>query len=135
MAWRNYRPAYKGTGARASKYGAQKKQYNGMTFDSARELRRWQELELMQRGGMIADLQRQVKFVLIPAQREPDTIGKRGGVHKGKLIEKEVAYYADFVYTENGAQVVEDAKGMRTPEYVIKRKLMLYMHGIRVREV
>lgn len=132
MAWRNYRPA----GAGGSKYGAQKKQYNGMTFDSARELRRWQELELLQRGGVISNLRRQVKYVLIPAQHEPDTTGARGGVHRGKLLEREVAYYADFEYVdEQGHVIVEDAKGVRTPEYVIKRKLMLYIHHIQIREV
>jgi hypothetical protein len=80
-------------------------------------------------------LQRQVKYVLIPAQYEPDIIGKRGGVKHGKLIERECSYIADFVYTEDGKQVVEDAKGFRTQEYIIKRKLMLKEHGIRVREM
>ena len=54
---------------------------------------------------------------------------------KGKLLERECAYIADFVYTENGKIVVEDTKGLRTKDYIIKRKLMLYVHNIRVREV
>lgn len=93
----------------------------------------------MEKLGEIRDLRRQVKFVLIPAQREPDTIGPRGGVHKGKIIENEVYYLADFVYTDEktGELVVEDAKSeiTKTRDYVIKRKLMLYMHGNRIKEV
>ena len=89
----------------------------------------------MEQSGLISDLQRQVKFVLIPAQREPDTVGKRGGIIKGRLIEHECAYIADFTYRQDGELVVEDAKGMRTPEYIIKRKMMLYFHKIRIKEV
>lgn len=113
------------------------KNSEGLVFDSRKEAKRWAELQAMQFSGVITDLQRQVKFVLIPTQREPDTIGKRGGIHKGKVIEKECAYYADFVYqlTDTGETVVEDTKGMRTTEYKIKRKLMLYVHHIRIKEV
>lgn len=118
-----------------SKYGNRKVFRNGKEFDSAKEARRYGELLLLLRAGEITDLQTQVKFVLIPAQREPDSQGKRGGVIKGKLIERECAYVADFVYKEKGNTVVEDTKGMRTKEYIIKRKLMLYIHGIRIREV
>lgn len=73
--------------------------------------------------------------MLIPAQRESDIIGPRGGVKKGKSIERECAYIADFVYAENGKIVVEDTKGVRTPEYIVKRKLMLYLYGIKIKEV
>ena len=91
---------------------------------------------LLQKLGSIKDLQRQVKFELIPTQREPDTIGKRGGIHKGKVIENGVNYIADFVYTDcnSGETVVEDSKGLRTKDYIIKRKLMLFIHGIRILE-
>ena len=91
---------------------------------------------LLQKAGEIKDLERQVKFELIPTQREPDTIGKRGGIHKGKVIENGVSYVADFVYTDcrSGKTVVEDSKGMRTKDYIIKRKLMLWIHGIRIFE-
>lgn len=122
-----------------SKYGAKKITVDGIEFDSKKEARRWQELKLLERSGQIYDLERQVKFVLIPAQREPDIIGARGGRKPGKLIERECAYIADFCYTIPGeiaiTKVVEDTKGVKTPEYIIKRKLMLYIHGIRVREV
>lgn len=118
------------------KYGNKKIIRDGMTFDSAKEYRRYCELKLLERAGEITGLQMQVKFILIPSQREPDIIGVRGGTKKGKLIEKECAYYADFVYIDkNGLRVVEDTKGMRTTEYIIKRKLMLYVHGIRIREL
>lgn len=118
-----------------SKYHSRKITRDGMTFDSVKEYRRFCELSLLERAGTITDLQRQVKFVLIPVQREPDTIGKRGGIVKGKLIERECAYIADFVYVENGAKVVEDTKGFKTPDYIIKRKLMLWVHGIKINEI
>lgn len=112
---------------------------DGIVHDSIKELRRWKELQLLERAGLIKDLKRQVKFVLIPAQREQGTIGKRGGIKQGKLIERELSYIADFVYTENGKMVVEDAKGYKGGTvyalFVIKRKLMLYVHNIKVREI
>lgn len=117
-----------------NKYRARKIFQNGESFDSRREYIRYCELKYLQHAGKISDLRRQVKYTLIPAQREPDTIGSRGGVKKGRTIERECAYIADFVYTENGETVVEDVKGVRTTEYIIKRKLMLYVHGIRIRE-
>lgn len=118
-----------------SKYKAQKTSINGITFDSKKEAGRYQELCVLEKAGIIRNLRLQVKYVLIPAQREPDTIGPRGGRKQGKLIEHEVSYIADFVYEENGQTVVEDTKGVKTPEYIIKRKLMLWVHGIRVKEV
>ena len=102
-----------------------------MTFDSVKEYKRWTELSLLERAGKIKDLQRQVKFTLIPTQRETVEPGK-----KGKVIEHQCSYIADFVYTtESGKQVVEDTKGYRTPDYIIKRKLMLWLNGIRIHEV
>lgn len=119
-----------------NKYHNKKVLFKGEKFDSKRELNRYLELLAMQKNGLIDDLERQKKYVLIPTQREPDIIGARGGRKPGKLIEKECAYIADFVYREpNGLIVVEDAKGMRTEGYKIKKKLMLYIHGIRIREV
>ena len=109
---------------------------HGQWFDSEHEADRFFELSMMQRAGLISELQTQVPFELIPTQREPDTVGVRGGIKKGKCIEKSCVYYADFVYLDkDGNQVVEDAKGMRTEAYKIKKKLMLYRHGIRIVEV
>ena len=79
----------------------------------------------MERAGRITDLRRQVKFVLIPSQRGED----------GKVIEKQVAYIADFVYLKDGKTVVEDSKGYRTEAYRLKKKMMLYFFHIRIQEV
>ena len=117
-----------------NKYHAKKyTSSDGEVFDSKREARRYEELCLLQRAGRIQNLQRQVKFILVPAQREPDRVGRV----RGASIEREVSYIADFVYVDpdSGKQVVEDVKGLRTKDYVIKRKLMLWIHGIRIREV
>lgn len=118
-----------------SKYRSKKITQNGITFDSIKEYRRFCELSLLEKAGQITNLQQQVKFVLIPAQYEPDTVGVRGGKKRGKLLEMEVSYVADFVYSQDRKMVVEDAKGFRTKDYIIKRKLMLYQHGIRIKEV
>lgn len=117
-----------------TKYYSKKVTRNGITFDSVKEYRRFCELSLLEKAGAITDLQRQVEFILIPAQREPDRVGVRGGKIKGKTIEQKCSYIADFVYTENGNKVVEDVKGFKTPEYKIKKKLLLYIHGIRIKE-
>lgn len=118
-----------------TKYHSRKITRDGITFDSVKEYRRFCELSLLEKAGAITDLKRQVEFVLIPAQREPNTIGKRGGVIKGKTLELAVKYVADFVYTENGKTIVEDTKGFKTKDYILKRKMMLYFHGIRIKEV
>ena len=122
-----------------NKYYAQKCVLDGIEFDSRKEARRYSELLLLARAKEISGLQRQVKFVLIPAQYEYyERFGKKGQeLAPGKrLIEKECAYIADFVYTDkDGNMVVEDTKGVKTKDYIIKRKLMLYLQGIRVKEV
>lgn len=111
-----------------SKYSAKKITYNGEKFDSKKELRRYLELKLLERTGDIWDLQRQVRFSLIPPQRD----------RNGKVLERQCDYIADFVYyerTKDGVQLtVEDTKGYRTKDYIIKRKLMLSVHGIRIKE-
>jgi hypothetical protein len=122
---------------RYSKYKNKKITVDGIIFDSKKEARRYSDLKLLEKTGEIYDLQRQVKFILIPAQREPDEVGPRGGKIKGKLIERECSYIADFVYylKDSKKPIVEDTKGMRTTEYIIKRKLMLYLHNIRIKEI
>ena len=115
-----------------SKYGNRKVKRDGMVFDSVREANRWNELKLLEKAGEISDLERQVKFVLIPKQYSKKEITKTG---KPKVAEREVSYVADFVYKKGDEVVVEDAKGFRTDEYILKRKLMLYIHGIEIREV
>ena len=137
MSWSDYdwyRRAYIDKG---SKYHAQKIEIDGEVFDSRKEARRWRELCLMEKAGEIRGLQRQVKYLIIPEAREPDTKGPRGGTRRGRLIESAVYYVADFVYIERDnpdETVVEDVKGFRTKEYILKRKLMLFRYGIRIRE-
>ena len=125
--------------AKGQKYNARKVVVNGVEYDSKKEGRRALELAEKERKGEIVNLRRQVKFVLIPAQREPDIIGPKGGRKPGKTIEKELAYIADFVYEENGETVVEDVKGYKGGAaysiFSIKRKLMLWINKIRVKEV
>lgn len=108
----------------ASKYGNKKVEVNGILFDSKREARRYLELNALEKAGEIQDLQLQVKFLLIPSQRID-----------GKVVEREVTYKADFVYKKNGETIVEDSKGHRTKDYILRRKLMLHVHGVRIREV
>ena len=128
---------------RINKYQAIKTCVNGIEFDSRKEARRYQELLLLQRAGVIQDLRMQEKFLLIPSQFETIDTGEvyKSGSKKGTpktkevCIEKPVVYVADFVYTKDGEIIVEDTKGFKTKDYIIKRKLMLYTHGIRIREV
>ena len=121
-----------------NKYQAIKTYVNGIEFDSRKEARRYQELLLLERAGVILNLKRQVSYILIPAQYETyERYGKKGQRLKDgqRLLEKECSYIADFVYEENGKTIVEDTKGVKTKDYIIKRKLMLYTHGIRIKEV
>lgn len=125
---------------RRSKYGNRKTVVDGITFDSQKEAQRYRELLLLERAGKISYLDRQTKFTLIPAQREPSTETYKRGCNKGKpkpgkLLEKECSYIADFAYFQDDKYVVEDTKGVRTEAYKIKRKLMLERYGIQIREV
>lgn len=126
----------------ASKYGNIKRRTaDGILHDSTKEARRWNELKLLERAGAITGLQRQVKYILVPKQEvayeriSPKT-GKRlkDGV---RTLEQECAYVADFVYQDakTGVLIVEDTKGVKTKEYIIKRKLMLWLYGISIKEL
>lgn len=104
-----------------NKYGNIKTMtFDGIKHDSQKEANRWCELKLLQRAGKISELERQVPFELIP---------KQDG-------ERACTYVADFVYMENGVKVVEDvkSKATRTESYKIKKKLMLWVHGIKIKE-
>lgn len=102
-----------------NKYGARKLTApDGQKFDSVKEFHRWGCLRLLERAGKISDLKRQVSFELIP---------KQDG-------ERACTYVADFVYYEDGKMVVEDCKGFKTDVYRIKKKLMLWVHGISIKE-
>ena len=120
------------------KYGNRKTTVDGIVFDSLREARRYRELSLLQRAGEITGLELQKEYELIPAQYETfPRYGKKGQrITDGKrCIEKPVKYKADFVYKVGGVAIVEDTKGVKTKDYIIKRKLMLYVHGIKIKEV
>lgn len=107
-----------------SKYHATKTVVDGITFDSKREAKRYSELKLMERAGVIKELRRQVRYELIPAF---DVAGKHY---------RPTSYVADFVYvdTKTGKEVVEDVKGMRTPLYRVKAKLFAYKFGVSIKE-
>lgn len=108
----------------SAKYKNIADEVDGQKFDSRAEARRWKELTMLARSNAISDLKRQVRFALIPKQEKPS-----GGV------ERAVTYVADFTYKRTGRLVVEDVKGVVTDVWVIKRKLMLQVHGIEVFEV
>jgi len=102
-----------------SKYRAIKTTIDGITFDSKKEAIRYQELKLLERCNKITDLKRQVPFVLIPK----NTNGSA------------VKYIADFTYKrKSGIEVVEDVKGVKTPVYRLKKRLMKEVHGIDIYE-
>lgn len=101
-----------------NKYRSKSMVIDGHKFPSKKEGRRYQELKMLEKSGVISDLQLQVPYELVPKQ--------------GKV--KPVKYVADFVYKENGETVVEDVKGIKTQVYKIKSKLMLWRYGIKIRE-
>jgi D-alanine-D-alanine ligase-like ATP-grasp enzyme len=120
-----------------NKFRAGKTIVEGMKFDSKKESERYKVLRKMQEEGQITELQRQVKYVLIPTQRSHTELDKYG---KFKVLEREVYYKADFVYRDKDGKLhVEDTKGCKKGSgyevFVIKRKLMLKVHGIRIEEV
>lgn len=99
-----------------NKYRAKKTVVDDITFASKREARRYQELRLLERAGQIGNLRLQVKYPLVV-----------NGVKIGRFT-------ADFVYLENGSEVVEDAKGYRVRDYALRKKLMLALYGVEIRE-
>lgn len=105
-----------------SKYHAKKTVVDGITFDSRKEADRYLVLKGMEEDGLIEDLRRQVRYELIPAF---DVDGSHY---------RPVYYVADFVYREDGREVVEDVKGMRTDVYRLKNKLFARRYGMGIRE-
>lgn len=109
-----------------AKYGNKKIEYNGIVYDSKKEFNRAMELEQLQKLGLISNLQRQKKYVLQPSFK-----------FMNKTI-REIAYIADFVYEENGDVIVEDVKSpitRKNPVYLIKKKMLMYVHGIEIKEI
>lgn len=98
-----------------NKYNAKKTEINGVQFDSKKEAKVYQDLESLQRIGKISNLRRQVRFELVPKQKD----------------ERAVFYVADYVYEQDGKQIVADCKSAMTkklPAYIIKRKLMKWRY-------
>lgn len=120
-----------------NKYHARKVNILGIEFDSKKEGMRYLLLKDQQRQGLISDLQLQVPFELLPAIYEDQVVHlKTKDKTVRKLVQRSVTYVADFVYTDkDGNRHVEDAKGLRLPEYVLKKKMMLALLGITVTEV
>lgn len=112
-----------------SKYRNKKVEVDGTKYDSKKEAKVFTQLQLMEKCGKIFDLKRQVSFELLPAQYRVVN-GKK------KCIERACKYIADFTYNdENMNLVIVDAKGFRTPDYKIKKKLMLSVHNIIIKEI
>lgn len=121
-------------------YNIKTRSSDGIVFDSMKEAHRWEQLLLLQKAGKIVELQRQVSYELLPAQYETyERYSKKGDRLKDgqRLLERKVEYIADFVYhdVETGELIVEDTKGVRTKDYILKRKLLLLVHGIKIREI
>jgi hypothetical protein len=120
-----------------SKYGNKKAKYDGILFDSRKERHRYINLMTLQRAGEISDLRLQVPYELLPAVYE--TVEKQLKT-KTKLVQRcvqrSVHYVADFVYKDkDGNEVIEDSKGMRTKEYLLKKKMMRALLGKQINEV
>ena len=110
-----------------SKYGNIKCEYEGIKFDSKAERKRYITLLLWQQSGVISDLELQVKYVLTASKKRDDNSTERASEYK-----------CDFQYKhgETGRLIVEDVKGGKcTPEFILKRKMMLDKYGITVREI
>ncbi|CAM4393913.1 DUF1064 domain-containing protein [Comamonas aquatilis] len=98
---------------------------DGTTFDSRAEHRRWAHLCQLQAMSLISDLRRQVVFEMVPSVKFAGAARARPAIR----------YIADFVYLENGIEVIEDVKGVETPEFKIKRHLMKALLGLEVKVV
>ena len=125
---------------KTNKYCNKKFTIDGIEFASKKEANRYTELKLLEKAGKIKDLELQKAYELIPAQYEESTEVYTKGIHKGehkkKLLERAVIYKSDFSYLdENNNLIVEDVKGIRTKEYILKRKMLLWRYGIKIKEL
>lgn len=120
----------------ANKYGARKVVRDGIVFDSLKEARRYTELCEMEEQGFISNLRRQVNYELTPSLKANEYYAVKLGVKKGSTILQASYYVADFVYLdkENKQIVVEDCKGYKTKDYILKKKFMFYRYGILIKE-
>ena len=121
---KEYRELFGGDNSPANKYHNRKTLYDGLSFDSGHERDRYAELRLLEKAGDIHDLRLQPVFELLPAIKE-----------NGHVVQRAITYRADFSYYRGGQLVVEDAKGVKTDAYKLKKKMMRSIHGICVQEV
>lgn len=123
--------------AKTNKYGANKATYEGIEFDSRREMRQYIVLLDMERRGEISNLRRQVRYELLPPIWEDVEVQLKTKTKTvRRCVQRAVSYLADFVYEDvEGRTVVVDAKGMRTKEYMLKKKMMRSLLGIEIEEV
>lgn len=122
-----------------SKYRAEKIEYNGIKFASKKEWRRYVVLKEMEDRGEIQNLRLQVPYELIPAVYKDEEKQLKTKVKTvTKCVQRAIHYVADFVYTKDGEEIVEDVKGGRatvTKEYLLKKKMMFAIKGIQIKEV
>lgn len=121
-----------------NKYGAKKitDPATGFVFDSKKEFHRWCELRLLERAGKITDLKRQVKYELIPKQDgERAVFYVADFVYDVPVHKQSVNEQGHIVFSDGYITVVEDAKGYKTEVYRLKKKLMQWVHGIKIQEV
>lgn len=101
-----------------NKYGAKKTEYNGVTFDSKAEAHRAYELDMLKKSGEVTDIEYQPVFDVV--------------VNNKKICK----YKADFKVTYSDGHVeIEDVKGVRTPVYKLKKKLVEALHDIEIIEI
>lgn len=112
-----------GNYTKQNKYHNKKVEYNGIKFDSVKEKNRYIGLKQLEKLGVIQNLQRQVKYELQPSFKL-----------NGKTV-RSITYIADFVYIQDGMEVIEDVKGMRTKEYILKKKMFEYKYQKVIKEI
>jgi hypothetical protein len=118
------------------KYRNKRVEYEGIVFDSLKEKRRYCQLQILEKNGIISDLRLQVPFELIPAIYEDEIVQLKTKTKiKRKLVQRSTTYVADFVYLQDGEMIVEDTKGFRTKEYELKKKMMRAFLGIEIKEI
>lgn len=122
-----------------TKYNNKKIEADGVVYDSKREYERWLILKEAEKQGIITDLQRQVKFELIPAVIEEYVVHlKTKDKIKTRVLQRPITYTADACYYKDGEYVVEDLKvspKVKTDKYILKNKMMFALKGIRIKEV
>lgn len=118
------------------KYKNKRVEYEGIVFDSLKEKRRYCQLQLLEKQGIISDLRLQVSYELIPAIYEDVIVRLKTKTKvKKKLVQRATTYVADFVYVQDGYTIVEDTKGFRTKEYELKKKMMRAFLNIEIHEI